>query len=251
MRVNLLPTASRALTCDDIILVAPWGESMTEFRTRPDGTVYPLTGKKSKARTMVATGAAATLIAAGPSLGGIGTVGGAGSGLTSGLSSAMRAKVVKAKKTIRAKPTRAWRQLGLRKGTMRRIPNASCVVNSYGKVQAYFVEHPCRSLRRLVLPLSDGRGNSMLLAVSWVRMPTKRTAREFKRLIDIHGTGDIKPVAMRMWQRQFGVTFTGRNYDSRRSHTTVVVAETEPLRGRPSRDVLQAAAMVGIHLPWR
>src|SRR5690606_40647285 len=117
------------------------GESMTEFRTRPDGTVYPLTGKKSKARTMVATGAAATLIAAGPSLGGIGTVGGAGSGLTSGLSSAMRAKVVKAKKTIRTKPTRAWRQLGLRKGTMRRIPNASCVVNSYGKVQARSEEH--------------------------------------------------------------------------------------------------------------
>ena len=43
------------------------------IRTRPDGTKYPITGKGGgEARTVVAAGAAATLIAAGPSLGGIG-----------------------------------------------------------------------------------------------------------------------------------------------------------------------------------
>jgi len=172
------------------------------IRTRPDGTKYPITGKGGgKARTVVAAGAAATLIAAGPSLGGFGVVGGTGASVTGGFSSitssVMRAKVVKAKKVMRSgKPARAWRQLGLRKGKPRRIARASCVRNSYGQVQTWLRFHPCRSLKRLALPLTDGRGNTVLLTVAWVKMRNANDARNFKRLIDVHGTGDIKPVAM-------------------------------------------------------
>ncbi|MFO7191984.1 hypothetical protein [Thermocrispum agreste] len=226
------------------------------IRTRPDGTKYPITGKGGgEARTVVAAGAAATLIAAGPSLGGIGVVGGTGASVTGGFSSitssVMRAKVVKAKKVMRSgKPARAWRQLGLRKGKPRRIARASCVRNSYGQVQTWLRFHPCRSLKRLALPLTDGRGNTVLLTVAWVKMRNANDARNFKRLIDVHGTGDIKPVAMEMWERKFGVEFTGLNYESRRSRTTVVVAESEPLRGSASRDLLQATASVGAYLRW-
>lgn len=213
------------------------------YRTRPDGTVYPITRKKGAgAVAVVAAGA----IAVGATSGGVV----AGSGASGAMSSAMRAKVSEAKTAIsKGRPNRAWRHLGLRRGLRKTAEHATCAALSYGAVRAFFVLTPCRSLRRMTAPLSDASGNSVVLAVSWVRMRSERDAARFKLLVDTHGTGNIAPIGRDALQRDYGVIFTGNHYDSDLDDKTVVVADAEPMRGHAPADLLRGVATVGVALP--
>jgi hypothetical protein len=52
-------------------------------------------------------------------------------------------------------------------------------------------------------------------------MPDERGAIALKKLVDVHGTGNITELS--------GKRFTGRFYASRREGTTVVNAQAEPV----------------------
>lgn len=219
---------------------------MTEYRTNKQGKVYPLTPKKKRGAAVIAVGATAVAVAWGPAMGG-----GVGAGGSSGaaLSPGMHAKVLDAKRALsKGSSGKAWRQLGLRQRAKRTIRHVNCVAHSHGAVQAFFVVSPCRSLRRLLLPLAAANGDAVVLSVSWVRMQSVPDATRFQRLIDVHGSGDIEPHGVREL-RQRGVTFTGYHYDSDRDGTVVVVAEAEAMSGRPSSEMLEAVATVGVDLP--
>lgn len=114
-----------------------------QFRTRPDGTVYPLR-KRSDAVSVVAAGA----IAIAAESGGLFTGGSVG-GASGALSSAMRTKVADAKAvTSKGKPARAWRQLGLKQRAKKTADGVNCVAHSFGAVRGLFLITPCRSLYR-------------------------------------------------------------------------------------------------------
>lgn len=214
-----------------------------EFRTRPDGTRYPITGKKSGAAT--ALGAAA--LAGSLAFGGGGT--GLGGTAADALSGAMRAKVSKGRADARTGHQRkAFRRLGLKSVRRRAEPALNCAINSYGDVQQFFLRHPCRELDRLTVPVADGAGNSMLVAVYWVRMPRSSTARKLRSLADTDGTGNVTPLGG-IGPRIGNVAFTGEYYDSKRRRTRVTIAEAAPLDGAPSDELLEAATRVAVEFP--
>ena len=135
----------------------------------------------------------------------------------------------------------AWRQMALK-------PIKQCVVHSHGQVREFFIHTPCHSLQRRLLALADEQGNIIAVSIAWVRMPSMSSAREFKRLIDIYGTGDVSPLASELLGLG-GIRFTGQHYDSRIARTIVVVAETEPAGGKPRTELLNDIAEVAALLP--
>jgi hypothetical protein len=220
--------------------------SLIGFRSRPDGTKYPIHAPKGRGGTAAVAVGTALLMAAGG--GGAGTATLAGSiGSSSAVSAAesavirgIRANLSKAKQTARSgKPKQAWRQLGLRQGRKHADGRAACWALSFGEVQEFFLRKPCQQLDRLQFEVTDDNGNAMAVLVSRVKMPRSRDAYSFKRLIDVHGTGDIRPVLP-------DVHFTGHHYDSEVSGRSVIVAETEPLRGNPSDQLLETVAEAAV-----
>lgn len=217
-----------------------------EFRTRSDGTVYPLNGKTRKVGSVALAIGVSTAL--GMSSGTIG-LGSVGTGGGAQLSATLRPNVTKAR-TAAAKGQRAkaWRKIKLRK-TKRRIRlHQSCVAHSYGQVRSFFVTSPCRSLRRMKFWLEDGAGNSMVVSVAWVRMPATSSAVALKRIVDTHGTGNVAPIAMRAMQAH-GIAITGDNYASRRSRQLVVIAEAERTAGHPGEQTLDTTAFVASRFP--
>ncbi|MDV6011013.1 hypothetical protein F8178_00720 [Haloechinothrix sp. LS1_15] len=144
----------------------------------------------------------------------------------------------------------AWRHLGIRVAREVARHNTDCAAHAYGQVRQYFAGSPCQSLDRVLLTLADDAGNSMVLSVSWVRMPDAGEAIRLKELVDTYGTGNVAPIGMAALEEQ-GITFTGQHYDSRRDGSLVVIAESEPASGRPSTDALDTAAEVGAQFPGR
>jgi hypothetical protein len=67
-------------------------------------------------------------------------------------------------------------------------------------------------------------------------------------LIDVHGTGDIKPLASSLLGIA-DIPFTGRNYHSDRKGATLTVAEAETASGRVDSELLDAMAEVAAQLP--
>lgn len=100
----------------------------------------------------------------------------------------------------------------------------------------------------MTVPLSDAGGNTIVLAVSWVRMPSESDAARLKLLVDVHGTGNVAPLGMQVLRQQ-GVVFTGHHYGSDRDGRVAVIAEAEPLHGQPSDDLLNGVAEIGAALP--
>lgn len=143
----------------------------------------------------------------------------------------------------------AWRRMALKPIKNPPVRRAlQCVAHSHGKVREFFIHTPCRSLQRRLLALADEQGNIIVVSIAWVRMPSTSSAREFKRLIDIYGTGDVSPLAGELLGLG-GIQFTGQHYDSRIARTFVVVAETEPAGGQPRPELLNGIAEVAALLP--
>lgn len=219
-----------------------------EFRTRKDGRVYPLSGSSKKKGAGVVVAGAAVL---GTAVfgGGGGAVG--GSVAADGLSAAARVRVADAQKLAgRGQRGQAWKRLRIKQHGKRYRPqrHLNCVRNSHGEVRTFFVFTPCRRLDRALTVLADPAGNAMVLSVYWVRMRNAAAAREFKKLDDEYGTGNVNPVAGRLLGVA-GVRFTGRYYDSRRRGTLVVVAEAEPLGAGPGGETLESVVQVATYLP--
>ncbi|WP_433872505.1 hypothetical protein [Saccharopolyspora sp. CA-218241] len=212
------------------------------WRTLPDGRRIRLNKPKGRGGpAAVAVGTAVVLGASG-GLGGTAVVGGSAGGSTA--VSAVDAAVVrhiqsnlgKAKQSARqGKTQRAWQQLRMRKGRERRVSAVECITSTFGQVQEFFLATPCQGLERWQYPVDDEAGSTMVVIVSKVTMRRASQAWKFRRLIDEHGTGDIHPIAP-------VVPFTGYHYDSKLAGRSVIVAQAEPLAGKPPDAVLGATA---------
>ncbi|SDK77438.1 hypothetical protein SAMN04487820_112155 [Actinopolyspora mzabensis] len=220
-----------------------------KFRRRPDGTIYPLEGGgggKGKA-TIVAGGLALTVWATGGGGTGGVTLGGSGTS-TASMSTADTAVVrtigknlSKARRDVtRGNRKRAWKRLGMRQGNRVTGNAVECVTSTYGQVREFFVRTPCRDLRRFQFPVNYENGTISVL-VSRVRMRSSAAARDFRSLIDEHGTGDIRPVLPT-------VRFSGYHYDSAHRRSTVFAAETESRTGNVPKQVLDSTAKAAIAL---
>ncbi|GGN22945.1 hypothetical protein GCM10011609_75420 [Lentzea pudingi] len=142
----------------------------------------------------------------------------------------------------------AWRRVNMR--TLKRSAKSvsECVSHSFGQVRDHFVRSPCRSLDRTLFAVGDDQGNVAVVSVAWVGFRSRRDAGEFRRLIDVHGTGDISPLATPLLGLA-DVRFTGLHYQSRTEGTTIVIAETESASGQVSGETLDAIADMASWLP--
>jgi hypothetical protein len=144
--------------------------------------------------------------------------------------------------------TEAWRRMALNEFKHDVKRELRCAVQSYGQVQQFFLRHPCDKLDQLLFAVSDTHGNIVIGSVMWVKMPSSAAAAQFKQLEDTYGTGDVTPVGTEALELG-GVHFTAKHYKSRPDGSLVVIAETEPVRGKPSNTLLQEVATVADVLP--
>jgi len=161
----------------------------------------------------------------------------------------IRAKKAEGKKAARkGDADEAWRRMGMRTLKKAVKQDLKCVANSFGQVREFFARTPCKSLDRVLFGIGDDQGNFVVVSVAWVGFHTRGNAREFKRLDDVHGTGNVTPLASTLlgWA---DISFTGHHYQSRPDGKTTVIAEAEPATGQVSDEVLDAVADVAVLLP--
>lgn len=142
----------------------------------------------------------------------------------------------------------AWRRMGMRTLKKAVKQDLKCVTNSFGQVREFFARTPCKSLDRVLFGVGDDQDNSVVVSVAWVGFHTRGDARQFKRLDDVHGTGNVTPLASTLLGLA-DISFTGHHYQSRPDGKTTVIAEAEPAIGQVSDEVLDAVADVAVLLP--
>lgn len=116
-----------------------------------------------------------------------------------------------------------------------------CAANYFGQVRKFFARTPCKSLNRVLFGIGDDQGNSVVVSVAWVGFHIRGDARDFKRLDDVHGTGNVTPLASTLLGLA-DISFTGHHYQSRPDGKTTVIAEAEAATGQVSDEVLAAAS---------
>ncbi|MEV8440703.1 hypothetical protein AB0425_25250 [Actinosynnema sp. NPDC051121] len=231
---------------------------MTEFYTDERGRVRPITKKKGGVGVVVAGVAAVAAFAGGGGvvgLGGAGAVGpaaevGVGSVRLGGSSGQLRARKSEGRKAARREgPEGAWRRMGLRQVRRTAKQQAECVAASFGQVRQFFTTHSCTHLERVLFAVADEAGNTAVVSVAWVGLANARDAREFDSLMEVHGSGDITPLAGALLELG-DVEFTGLRYGSDRDGAAITVAEAENAAGGQfDHETLDAIAEVAAYLP--
>ncbi len=151
---------------------------------------------------------------------------------------------------LRGETTAAWSQLGMRAapGNVRRR-DTNCAAHAYGQVGRYLRRVPCQWVDRLLFTVDDKGGNTIAIAVAWVRFGTPAQAAEFKRIDDTWGTGQVRPLpgaALGLPE----IRLSGQHYASRQVGALVVVAEAEEAAsGQLSDPFLDNIAQVAVLLP--
>lgn len=215
------------------------------WRTLEDGRRVPINDGSGSGRGIAVAVTVGMVLAVGGLSGGV-------AGTSAGTSATLR--TVKAGKADakRAAQSRnadqAWRRIGMRRlrQTDRRSPK--CVRASFGRVREFLIHRPCTSLDQMLFAIADRQGNTVLVSVSWVRFRTKDRMRDFKRLIDVYGTGDFKPPAAGLLNMA-DIKFTARYYHSVARRSRLTVAETEPAKGTLDPETLDTIAEIAAHLP--
>ncbi len=215
----------------------------------PGGGSDPGSGRADRVIAVAVT--TGVVVAAG---GGVGVGTSLGGASTSQAVDAAAGKNIRAKKAEGKKAARkgdadeAWRRMGMRTLKKAVKQELKCVANSFGQVREFFARTPCKSLGRVLFGIGDDQGNSVVVSVAWVGFHTRGNAREFKRLDDVHGTGNVTPLASTLlgWA---DISFTGHHYQSRPDGKTTVIAEAAPATGHVSNEVLDAVADVAVLLP--
>lgn len=123
-----------------------------------------------------------------------------------------------------------------------------CVANSFGQVRDFLAQTPCTSLDRLLLAVGDQAGNAAVVSVVWVTFPGRNHARQFDRVIDVAGSGDVQPLGGGVVGMP-DVRFTATHYWSEIKDTTITIAESEPATGHVEPDLLDAMTEVAAQLP--
>nr|BFF03626.1 hypothetical protein GCM10020241_53010 [Streptoalloteichus tenebrarius] len=192
--------------------------------------------------------------------GGAGTVGGmtlgSSGGATAGSSGAggsAAGRSVRARKSESREAARrgdadeAWRRLGMRRLRQAARRDLDCLRNSFGEVQRFFARTPCTSLDRMLFAVGDGQ-NTAVVSVVWVRFPRRDDVRRFRSVMDVHGSGDVRPLGSGLLGMA-EIRFTGRHYHPHPNGDTITIAETERLGGTVDDEVLGALAEVASFLP--
>ncbi|MCC8250209.1 hypothetical protein [Saccharothrix luteola] len=121
--------------------------------------------------------------------------------------------------------------------------------HSFGQVQELLKAVPCVALDRMLFTLTDDKGGTAVVFVAWIEFDDRDKAREFKKLEDIHGTGDLTPLSGSLLQIA-DVPFTAHNYDSAvLDGVTVVIAEAENVAGGFTAAYLDDIAGVAVLTP--
>lgn len=226
---------------------------MVEFRTRPDGSKYPITPKKGAGAAAAAVMVGSVVAIGAGGAGGV-AVGGAvdsavGNAANQIVGKAVRARVNRAKLSARSgRRAEAWARMGLKQVKQQIDQQFQCAIHSYGQVRQFFVGSPCESLNRELIAVVDDAGNTFLVSVSWVEMPSVDQAEQLQEIADTYGTGNVSPIASAVLGLG-DVRYTGEFYDSRIEAELVVIAESAVLTGRPDPDMLEGAAQVAAQLP--
>ncbi|WP_158843799.1 hypothetical protein [Saccharothrix deserti] len=146
-------------------------------------------------------------------------------------------------------PDDIWEDTGLRVVDRATRADGECAPHSFGQVQELLKATPCAALDRMLFTLTDDKGGTIVVFMAWIEFDDRAEAREFKRVEDIHGTGDITPLSGSLLQIN-DVPFTAHNYDSDvLDGVTVVIAETETVTGGFTAGYLDDIASVAVLTP--
>lgn len=206
---------------------------------------------EGKGRGAVVVAAAFALVVAGGSTGAIslgGGAGGSGTAADRALSRDLNTRKNEGKKSAKnGKADEAWERMGLRplKKTVKQ--EVKCLAASTDRIREFFLHTPCKSLERLLLAVGDDRGNSAVISVAWAGFHNRADAEAFERIENVHGNGDIIPLATTALGL-VDIRFTGLHFDSRRDNSKVVVAEAEAANGHIDNTVLDALTEVAVWL---
>lgn len=203
-------------------------------------------GGKKKSGVVAAVGVfVAVMAVGGGGLGGATSVGGA----DSAVEQSVQARITSSKNAARkGQYDEAWRRMGLKAIRREVKQDLECALHSFGQVQQFFLRTPCRSLQRMLLPLGDGHGNTIVLSIAWVRMFNASSAERLKQLADTYGTGNVSPIGREILEQR-GIRFAGQHYASHRTGSLVVIAEATSGSGWPNAEMLDGAAHVAVEFP--
>jgi hypothetical protein len=212
-------------------------------------------GPRKGAAGVVAAGAALAVFAGGAADVGIGVGSDAIGGSTVSDSVAesltprdLPARTSRASRSARkGRADEAWSRMGIRRIKKSAMRYAECVAVSTGRVRQFLEHTPCRSLRRMLFVVGTGQA-AVLVSVVWISFRTRGQAAAFKDVEDIPGSGDIRPLAATVLDIRH-IEFTALHYHARPRGSTITVAETEALSGRPTTQALNAIADVAAYLP--
>jgi hypothetical protein len=218
----------------------------TEFITK-NGRPIPLNnGKKGGGGAAVA----AVVVVLGLT-GSAGMSGGllrSSTGGSAGSSSVSARKVEGQKAAKRGDRDGAWQRMGMRRLNEKLERQLECLSVSHGEVREFFTHTPCTSLDRMVIAVGDDAGNSAVVSLAWVGFRNTRDLREFKRIEDEHGTGDIHPLGAPLLGLA-DIRFTGLNYGAETTGKSIAIAEAETATGHVDAATLDALAEVAAYLP--
>jgi hypothetical protein len=75
------------------------------------------------------------------------------------------------------------------KSKLTKDSDADCAAHSYGQVRNYFQSNPCRNMVRAYMQIGEVEKHLILVAISWVAMPTTASAQNYKHLVDTRAGG--------------------------------------------------------------
>jgi hypothetical protein len=232
-----------------------------QFRSRPDGSKYPIGGRrKSKGTGIVVVTAAAAVLAGGGavSLGGAGS-GAAGNNIAGNLAGDVVDSLPGRKPSIRKEEGRksaqrgrsneAWSRLKFKELKRKTKTRLNCVASSTGRVREFLMKTPCTSLDGMLLLVGDGHGNAAVVSVVRIGFRTAAQASAFQKVEDVGGSGDVRPLDISAELNLVNVKMTGFHYYPRRDKTARIIGEADTAAGHIDKETLKALAYVGSYLP--
>lgn len=183
-----------------------------QFRTRPDGSRYPITPKKVGVGGLAVTIGLTILVATD----GLGAAAGpAGSAVSVEASLSVEQKARRSESRLRAR---------LRPSSETTVQAASatedCASVAYGRTRVFLEETPCLTVQRATVKTEvDGVG--VVVPIAWVRMGSAESARALDRLVRQPETGSITPLDDEL-------ELSGQHFASRVEADLVTLAEAEP-----------------------
>ena len=228
-----------------------------EFRTRPDGTRYPIRGGKGAGAAVAASCLAAALAFGVEAGGASGAVDSVGANLAGDVADSLPGRDLKARKAEgrrsaqRGRSDEAWSRMKFKEITRKVEHRLECVTSSTGEVQRFLARTPCTSLDGVLFLIGDGKGNAAAVSVVRVGFRTKAQADAFQKVEDIGGSGDVFPWNVSVALGLANVSMTGYHYRLRPEKTARIIAEADTARGGIDRDTLLALAEVASYLPTR